>query len=162
MLGHVRDWAGPILLAAATLVLLIDGSRKPARVVDGQPRPTGNSAGPSPDAVLESRVRSALVRVEEKLAVATALLRGDMDLGRAADRFREISAGDPATLARLGLLHPGVSERELWHRNVICFARGLTAEHPTANAEGLARVEAEFVRLFGPRPPSATSACGGA
>jgi hypothetical protein len=72
---------------------------------------------------LESRQQEAMRRLADKEAAVRALLRGELTLDAAADRFRAADAGDPVLLARLRQRHAGVSDHELYCRQVIDHLR---------------------------------------
>jgi hypothetical protein len=107
------------------------------------------SSLPEPDAVreLNARQQAALRRIGEKEVALAALLRGELDLARAAGRFQAADAGDPAALARLRARHPGLRDDEIYHRQVIDFL--YAAGRPAAARELARRLEREVGR---PRP----------
>ena len=67
--------------------------------------------------------KALLERISEKDAAAHALLRGELTLSQAAERFRTVSDNDAKNLMYLRHSYPGASDDELWHREVIGFTR---------------------------------------
>jgi hypothetical protein len=105
---------------------------------------------------LDNRQRLVLQRVMEKEAVVHALVRGEITLDQAAERFRQLTADDAAALAYLRSFHPAASDEELHYRNVLGFVRGMVWTHPARFAEVFARLEDEVRRRF-PAPADGTA-----
>ncbi|MBO0697317.1 MAG: hypothetical protein J2P46_02880 [Zavarzinella sp.] len=147
---------GALALAAAVLVL---GAARvsPSGSHRGALAPGANEACrfPGEEEVrrqsdeLDALQRAAPERVVEKHAVAVALVRGDVGLAEAADRFRAIVAGDPAVVGRVRRRHPGASDEQMWCRHVLDFARAAVAFRPDLDRARLDRLEAE---VLGPCP----------
>jgi len=97
---------------------------------------------------LDDRQRLVLQRVMEKENVVNALVRGEITLDHAAERFRQLTADDSATIAYLRTFYPAATQEELHYRNVLGFVRGMVWTQPARVGELLARFEEEVRRRF--------------
>jgi hypothetical protein len=100
------------------------------------------------EADLDARLATAVSRLSDKWAVALALVRGELSLRQAVDRFRVIMAGDPAFFDQLRRSRPGATDDELLYRNVVGYARNVLTEWPDHSPDMLDRLEAELDAEF--------------
>ena len=96
----------------------------------------------------DERIAAAVRRLSEKRAVSLALVRGELSLRQAVDRFRAIIGGDPAVLDHLRRFRPNATDDELLYRNVVGFARNVFTEWPDLSPELLDQVEVELAAAF--------------
>jgi hypothetical protein len=108
------------------------------------PHPAGGP-GDGSDPRLEERRVELLARLAGKQAVMRALLRRELTLPEAADRLRELTAGDPRTLAGLRLRHPdAASEEELFCRHATDLVELVMPHDPAAAGAARARLESDL------------------
>jgi hypothetical protein len=88
-------------------------------------------------------------RLLAKERITGALLRGELTLDQAAERFRELIAGDPAAVAAMQARY-GRDGDEIYYHNVLDFARGEARYHPDRGKPVLPGLEAEVSRRFPP------------
>jgi hypothetical protein len=106
---------------------------------------------------LDNRIAAATFRLSEKRSVALALVRCELSLQQAVDRFRTIIGGDPASLDYLRRFRPGATDDELLYRNVVGYARSILLEWPDLSPCILDRLQAELDAEF-PAPDGHTRA----
>jgi hypothetical protein len=91
---------------------------------------------------------SVVNRVVAKQEVTAALLRGELSLADATERFRAANGADAAGVDRLRTLYPDADEAELPFRQVLHFARWHPRVPPAVVAARLPQLEAEFRARF--------------
>lgn len=99
---------------------------------------------------LDAQLAVTSARLIEKNAVATALVRGEIGLRQAAERFRAVTPADSFAMVRLRRAYPRATETELLYRNVLLIVRGYLAERPDLAPGLVARLEAELAETFPP------------
>jgi hypothetical protein len=120
---------------------------------DGLIRFPGDEGPRRQHQAVDNRQRVILRRIQEKMAVAEALARGELSLTQAVERFRELAAGDRGALVGLRAKHPDASDEELFCRSVLGFVRPVLQTGPLKNRDRLDRLEHEFrLRFPGPTP----------
>jgi hypothetical protein len=101
-------------------------------------------------AELKTQWAGALERSRERDAVATALVRGELTMAQAIDRFRALLRDDPAVLYGLHTSHPGVDEPFL----PILQLAGIVDSHvpgdPIRKADIITRLNALVPRTLKP------------
>jgi hypothetical protein len=122
--------------------------RTPSDGVDAESRLAGDDDLRCRAAELDARIADTARRLSEKRAVAVALVRGELTLRRAADRFRAVIGADPAFFDYLRRCRPGATDDELLYRNVVGFARNVLADWPDPPEEVLDRLDAELDAAF--------------
>jgi len=141
--GAIALLAGAALFAQASR-----RSATPAAVEPGEAVAWADPAAAEVSRDLDVQQAEALRRSEVKTTLTASLLRGEVTLEQAADRFRAVNSGGVRPYGRLSDLYPGVTEEELSYRQVILFVRGMTRVIPDAVAERLPALEAEVARRF--------------
>jgi hypothetical protein len=81
------------------------------------------------------------------------VVRGDLTLDQAADRFEKLNEENGDALDALRTWHPGVTDAELVRRQVVQAVRGLRDRAPREVAAILPRLEAKVTRRFPPASP---------
>ena len=102
---------------------------------------------------MEAERLSVLARVPARTAVAEAVVRGDLSLDDAADRFAVLNADNHVVLAAYRVWHPGATDGELVRRQVLQFVRTLRNQSPVEVAAAVARLEGEITSRFPPASP---------
>jgi hypothetical protein len=97
---------------------------------------------------LEGERLSALDRVQSRTDIAQALVRGDLSLDDAADRFQMLNRENPTAISAFRTWYPEATDEELVRRQVIQFVRTLRTQSPADVAAVLPRLEAELTRRF--------------
>jgi len=87
-------------------------------------------------------------RVAMKQEVATALLRGEINLSGAVARFRDVNGDNPARYALLREQYPRAGDEELCFRQVLHFVRWHDRSPSSLVATRLPQLEAEFFARF--------------
>lgn len=101
---------------------------------------------------LDAQLAVTSARLIEKNVVATALVRGEIGLRQAAERFRVVTPGDSVALVRLRRAFPRATDTELLYRNVLLYVRGYLSDRPDLAPGLVARLEAELAETFPPNP----------
>ena len=96
---------------------------------------------------LEDRRTVLMARFYEKDRTANALLRKEITLDEAADRFRELTRNDPKAIEALERWF-GATGDEVYYRNVLKFARGAAYGQSVDVLAVLERLEEDFCRRF--------------
>ncbi len=109
--------------------------------------PDGMGAAGNPPA-LAGENDPVLRRVAVKQEVAAALMRGEIELAEAGDRFREVNAHNPAPFALLREQYPNAGDDELGFRQVLHFVRWTGGSSPALLAVRLAQLETEFFTRY--------------
>src|SRR3954471_13030752 len=91
---------------------------------------------------------SVVNRVVAKQEVTAALLRGELSLAEATERFQAANGPDSAVFDRLRVLYPDAGEAELSFRQVLHFARWHPRVPPEVVAARLPQLDAEFRARF--------------
>jgi hypothetical protein len=98
---------------------------------------------------IDSRRVMVLDRLLAKDRVADALLRGELTLEQAVERFRHLTANDPAAVAAMRARYGGRGD-EMFYRQVLSFARVAAYYHPERAKVVVPRLEVEVSRRFPP------------
>lgn len=98
---------------------------------------------------IDARRELVLDRLRAKDRIADALVRGELTLDQAVERFRHLTENDPAAVAAMRARY-GVTGDELYYRNVLGFARAAARHHPDLAKAVLPKLEAEALRRFPP------------
>ena len=133
-----------LMIVGAGLVVGLTGAWVAARPHRAGPTQPGGHLSPTLVAANDAVVN----RVVAKQEVTAALLRGELSLADAAERFRAANGPDPAALDRLRALYPEAGEAELSFRQVLHFARSDRRMPPQVSAARLPQLEAEFRARF--------------
>src|SRR4029079_12957397 len=104
---------------------------------------------------------SIIEKVVAKQEVTAALLRGELTLAGAAERFEAANGAHPVAIARLRALYPGAGDEELAYRQVLHFAHSDRRMPAAVVAARLPRLAAEFRAPFPAAHPLADWAQAG-
>lgn len=108
----------------------------------------GAPAGLACPPALAAANEPVLHRVGIKEELATALVRGEINLAEAAARFRDVNGDRPAAFAILRDVYPRASDEELMFRQVLHFVRWDGRSPPGLVMARLRQFEAEFFARF--------------
>ena len=135
-----------VAVLAAALVLVANRRIQPAAPApeDAQRETERVSAL---DQSLEERRIVLMARFLEKDRTAKALLRGEVTLDEAADRFRALTRDDPTAIVALELWY-GATGDEIYYRNVLKFAGGAAFGQPPEVLAVVERLEEDFRSRF--------------
>jgi hypothetical protein len=95
---------------------------------------------------LDGRCRVVTGYTLDKIEVAQSLVKGELTLDLAVDRFRQLNG--PETVAYLRSVYPDLSEAELVYRQVLRYVAGCRRADPARVAACLPVLEAEVNRRF--------------
>jgi hypothetical protein len=151
-----RAGAGAAVAAAAALVVVCAPDRPPAGRGGDEPDGGGELADAVREARdLDARLPAAIGRWTGKRAAAAALVRGDLTLDQAAERFRAVNAASPEAAGYLRALHPTATAEEATCWQVLRYTQTVVDPPDGAmTSPPLARLLAEYRRRFpaGPDP----------
>jgi hypothetical protein len=137
-----------VAVLAAALVLVANRKIQPAAPV---PEPEDARLAPERlsalDQSLEERRTVLMARFLEKDRTAKALLRGEITLDEAADRFRALTRDDPTAIVALERWY-GATGDEIYYRNVLKFAGGAAFGQPPKVLAVVERLEEDFRSRF--------------
>ena len=97
---------------------------------------------------LEGERLAVLARYRARTEVAESLVRGDLSLDQAAERFEKLNAANDVTILQLRRWRPGATDVELVRWQVVQAVRGIRSLAPVEVAAALSRLEAEIARRF--------------
>jgi hypothetical protein len=101
---------------------------------------------------LDNQRETVNVRLLEKNRVARQLLRDEITLDQAAERFREVVADDPKALEFLRKEYCATGD-ELYYRNVLTFVLQIARAEPSSATVDVRKLKDEVNRRY---PPHAT------
>ena len=104
---------------------------------------------------LDTHLKDVRVREDEKGRVAVRLVRGEIDLDQAADRFNDLGTTGPGRLEILRRRYPAADDRELAYWLVLWATRGVNEVSYNELAAAQARLFADFHRRFPHSPDPA-------
>jgi hypothetical protein len=160
-MSRAQVWVG-VGLAAAGIALVVVGILRQADRTTGEPPPgvPGLEDRRREGEDLDARVAASLNRLLEKHAATSALIRGEIGLREAVNRFRTLVATRPAALDDLRRAYPAATDTELLYRHVIEFVRARLGDEPDLAPGLVTRLEAELARTF-PRGLKSPPGTGG-
>ena len=153
-MSKLPGWVGGPLTAAAVVALALVAVRldpagpAPSRFGPADDDFSGEEDLRRQNEELEARCQAALRRAHAKWVVAGELVRGEVGLGEAVERFRVIVGSDPGVWKALRSRYPAVTDDEVLYRHAIDFARSNLFFDPGSDPTVLSRLEAELASVF--------------
>jgi hypothetical protein len=162
VMSKLPSWVGRPLAAAAVVGLALAAVRldpagpAPSRFGRGDDDFSGEEDLRRQNEELEARCQAAHRRAQAKWEVAGGLVRGEVGLREAAERFRVIVGSDTGIWKALRSRYPAATDDEVLYRHAIDFARSNLFFNPGSDPTVLSRLEAELASAFPARmePPT--------